>query len=291
MIETNTAQFQRFAERKACAAERAVIHRLETKVEQPIARSLSTLGSAWTSRLYDGGFHLFDPPAGLPSVTLVFVQSREGNTVTRNPQDLGGGPADQHLIYEGLSRVAADAVLAGAATVGSEAFFSVWHPELVSLRRDLSRSRHPAQIVVSADGRVDVDRCLLFNVPDVPVFVLAGEACRGRCRVTLSRRPWITVVPLERDGLAGALARLRQEHRIQRISAIGGRTTASSLIDAGLVQDLLLTTTARSGGDPNTPFYVGSRPPPRDLIVRKTGTDPEYPIVVEHFALRRDPDV
>jgi len=72
---------------------------------------------------------------------------------------------------------------------------------------------------------------------------------------------------------------------------VGGRTTASSLIDAGLVQDLLLTTTARSGGDPNTPFYVGSRPPPRDLIVRKTGTDPEYPIVVEHFALRSDPAV
>jgi hypothetical protein len=37
---------------------------------------------------------------------------------------------DKHLIYEGLSRAAADAVLAGAATVrAGDIVFSVWHPE------------------------------------------------------------------------------------------------------------------------------------------------------------------
>jgi hypothetical protein len=35
-----------------------------------------------------------------------------------------------------------------------------------------------------------------------------------------------------------ALSRLRIEHGINRISAIGGRRTASSLIDAGVVEDL-----------------------------------------------------
>jgi len=47
----------------------------------------------------------------------VFVQSRDGNTGARDPSSLGGGDTDKHLIYEGLSRVASDAVVAGAETI------------------------------------------------------------------------------------------------------------------------------------------------------------------------------
>ena len=68
---------------------------------------------------------------------------------------------------------------------------------------------------------------------------------------------------------------------IRRISAIGGRTTASALIDEGLVQDLTLTTSARPGGEPDTPFYVGKTRPSLLPVVRKRGTDPQYPILVE----------
>ncbi len=73
--------------------------------------------------MFDGLFYV-SPPAGrdVPSANLVFVQSRDGNTVTRDPSVLGGGEADTHLIYEGLSRVAADAVLAGARTIPAAAW-------------------------------------------------------------------------------------------------------------------------------------------------------------------------
>jgi hypothetical protein len=47
-----------------------------------------------------------------------------------------------HLIYEGLSRVAADAVLAGAADSDRQVLFSVWRPELVALRETLGLPRH-----------------------------------------------------------------------------------------------------------------------------------------------------
>ena len=44
----------------------------------------------------------------------------------RNPQTLGGGETDKHLIYEGLARVSADAVLAGSSTVrGGRGLFRV----------------------------------------------------------------------------------------------------------------------------------------------------------------------
>jgi riboflavin biosynthesis pyrimidine reductase len=236
--------------------------------------------------MFGGDFYVSPLPASMPAVSLVFVQSRIGNTGAKNPSELGGGPTDLHLIYEGLSRVAADAVLAGATTAGgTSTFFSVWHPELVALRTHLGLARHPAQVVLSGNGRVDVENTLLFNVPDVPVFILAGEVCRERCAEAFRRRPWITILPIGVGGLAGALAALRREHGIQRISSIGGRGAASSLIDAGVVQDLYLTTTSRDAGEPNTPFYTGKRPPAFDLIVRKQGTDPDLPIVVEQLAL------
>jgi riboflavin biosynthesis pyrimidine reductase len=280
-------RFEQFAERKTRDAQRAVIQPLVTTAELPIAKELNAIANAWTQRYYDGLFHLINPPVDLPSVSLVFVQSREGNTGVDNPDELGGGATDKHLLYEGLSRVAADAVLAGAATAnGEDVFFSVWHPELVALRRELGLPRHPTQIVVSQNGRVDLDNCLLFNVPEVPVIILAGDECRNRCKQRLTSRSWIAVVPIEPAGIRAALARVRAEHGVARISAIGGRATSSSLIDAGLAQDLLLTTTARSAGEPNTPFYTGNRPPRFEVIVKKQGTDPEHPIVFEHLAVQ-----
>jgi riboflavin biosynthesis pyrimidine reductase len=282
------SRFDRFVARRTADAEHASLHSLVTTDQGPRAPALPGVGNAWTTRLYDGLFHLVDSPSDAPAISLVFVQSRDGNTAIANPADLGGGPTDQHLIYEGLTRVAADAVMAGAGTAtGKDTFFSVWHPELVAERRERGLPRHPAQIVVSARGRdLDFERCLLFNVPEVPVFVLAGTACVERCAAAVSQRPWVTAIPLEPDGLAAALVRLRRDHGIARISAIGGRTVASSLFDAGLVQDICLTTTARTAGEPNTPFYTGKHPPHLELVVRKTGTDPGYPILVEHFAIR-----
>ena len=134
------------------------------------------------------------------AMSLVFIQTKDGNTGGPNPGAFGGGATDQHLIYEGLSRVAADAVLAGAGSVHRNAFFSVWHPELVALRASLDLPRHPAQIVVSKRGRLDFD-ALLFNVPDVRVFLIAGDECiarhesaRPRAAVGSSAYVWMATI-------------------------------------------------------------------------------------------------
>ena len=84
-------------------------------------------------------------------------------------RSLGGGETDKHLIYEGLSRVAADAVLAGAETIrGGDIVLSVWHPELVALRASLGLPRHPIQIVATLRG-LELDAACMFNVPELPV--------------------------------------------------------------------------------------------------------------------------
>ena len=278
--------FPEFVEKKTRTAGEADIPPLRTIETGRCAAALKTVGNAWTRERYNGDFHLFDPPAGLPAMSLTFVQSRDGNTGADNPGELGGGPVDKHLIYEGLSRVAADAVLAGASTaVGPDVFFSVWHPELVALRRDLGLPRHPAQVVISKNGHLDFD-ALLFNVPEVPVFLVAGEPGERSCATIAAHRPWITVVRLAAGGTTGAFSRLRTSHGLSRISVVGGRSTASTLIDAGLVQDLCLTTTALETGEASTPLYTGARPPVWEVVVKKEGMGDTSPIVFEHLVLR-----
>ena len=262
----------------ACA-----VRKLITVEDQSRHFSVTSIGNAWSREYYDGPFHVFASPVDRPAISLVFVQTRDGNTGASNPEELGGGPTDKHLLYEGLSRVAADGVLAGASSVGHSVFFTIHTPQLVALRQELGLPRHPAQMVMSNDGHFDVN-AKIFMTPDVPVFLLAGDRCRARVADEFARRPWITIVPLGGD-LSATFKRLHDHHGIGRISAVGGRVTATSLVDAGLVQDIYLTTSPIDGGEPDTPWYVGERKPRLDTIVRKQEVS-AAPIVFEHLALR-----
>jgi hypothetical protein len=93
------------------------------------------------------------------------------------------------------------------------------------------------------------------------------------------------VVALDGDGLPAAIDRLRIEDGIHRMSSIGGRFTASRLVDAGLAQDLYLTTTSREGGEPGTPWYSGASPPRLDVLTAKRWEDRGAPIRFEQLAI------
>jgi riboflavin biosynthesis pyrimidine reductase len=71
---------------------------------------------------------------------------------------------------------------------------------------------------------------------------------------------------------------------IRRISCIGGRRFASSLLDAGLVDDLYLTTAPRPGGEPDTALPASALG--GETVVRKRGTGEDAGVVFEHRALR-----
>ena len=79
----------------------------------------------------------------------------------------------------------------------------------------------------------------------------------ARHESALRTRPRVRLIPVNGDDLRPAVERLRGEEGIQRVSAIGGRYTATQLVDAGLIQDIYLTTTSLEGGEPRTPWYCG----------------------------------
>jgi hypothetical protein len=138
--------------RRARAAQ-APLTPVRTIVDVSAAFALDAIGDAWSSSAFDGPFYQ-SRASGAYSIGVVFVRSREGNTGTRDPASLGGGTVDEHLIFEGLSRVAADAVVIGAGTLYRDSFFTVWRTELIELRRVLGLPRHPAQEWEGPDGAV-----------------------------------------------------------------------------------------------------------------------------------------
>ena len=270
------ARFEAFCARKEAEARAAAIDPFvpDGPVTIPGGTSCRAIGNAWSRAMFGGDFYVADPPdATLPATSLVFVQSKDRNTGAKNPSTLGGGEADKHLIYEGLSRVAADGVLAGAATVrGGDILLSTWHPEIVALRRDLGLPRHPTQIVATLKG-MPLEDGLIFNVPDVPVILITVRSCATAMREPLAARPWITPVMLPDPGaVRNAFVELRRL-AVRTVSCIGGRTLARQLIDDGLIQDLYLTTSARLGGEPNTPVYPGEISSRTILVRRGTGRD------------------
>ena len=243
---------------------------------------LAAIGNQWTRQLFDGDFYLSGVPGEIPATSLVFVQSSDGNTGARNPSSLGGGKTDKYLIYEGLSRVAADGVLSGAETIrGSQVVLSVWRPELVALRAAMRLPRHPIQIITTL-GALEFDETLMLNVPDLPVIVIAPAVWVQRMKDELARRPWIRPITLGEDELPGAFRTLRSFGG-DRISAIGGRTIARAMIEAGVVQDLYLTTSPRPGGEPNTPLTV--TPIVGRTVVKKRGTGSEQGVTFQHLVI------
>jgi riboflavin biosynthesis pyrimidine reductase len=284
-------KFEAYAARKKEAAIKALIPGYRTVEDRSANFNLARLmGNNWTRDLYDGDFYLSQVDDRHSHVlNTVFVQTLDGNTGENDPSKLGGGETDKHLIYEGLSRVAAHGVMAGANTIrGSGVLLSVWHPKLVSLRESLGLPRHPAQIIVTESGNIDLDTELMFNVPEVSVIVLTSNKGASKLRPQVSQRPWVTIGNVgETTDLPSLLRWMAREHGHERLSVIGGRTLTTGLIDSGLVRDLYLTTSNIHGGEPNTPYYTGSNHPPMDLVVRKEGLGEESGVVFEHFIIRR----
>lgn len=277
--------FASFVERKTRAAIEVETPPYVTEFAAPEGQMVG-IGNAWSASRFDGPFFVTTPiDRRGPSCSLVFVQSADGNTVAGDPTSLGGGQTDKHVVYEGLSRVAADAVLAGADTArGGRTIFSVWHPALVELRRSLRLPRHPVQIVATLKG-VDMDRGLLFNVPDIPAIVLTVSAGAAVMEKSVAERSWIRMLTMQQPGHLAQAFRTLGELDIGRLSCVGGRTLAAQLLDLDLIDDVYLTTSPRPGGEPGTPMYPRQFDAP--VIVRKRGTGEESGVLFEHFHLRR----
>jgi len=283
-----SSRFEKYCRNKTEAAIAAHLPGFAT-VEAPREPppGMVAIGNDWSRRLFDGWFYRTEPVAArqVPALSLVFVQSADGNTGADDPITLGGGETDKHLLYEGLSRVDADAVLAGAATAASaDIVFSVWHPELVRLRTGNGCSRHPAQLIVTESGNLPIDTALMYAEPSLRVLVITGPAGAARLAPRLSGRSWVEIIDAGQPVDLRSALRALYARGMRVISAIGGRRTADALLRAGSVAEIYLTTSGRPGGEPGTPFSSAPIPPHR-VLVEKRGLGEESGVRFQHLLL------
>jgi len=280
-----SVRFDQYRRARESAAAAAVLPPYRTVAVDVQLGDFHAIGNEWSRRLFDGNFYRTSSKEDIPVINLVFVESRDGNTGADDPSTLGGGDTDKHLIYEGLSRVDADAVLSGATTARSdELVFSVWHPEMVALRRQLGRRRHPAQVIVCSRSAPRIETALMFQEPEIPVFLVTSSDAASSLRLRVATRPWIQVIDGGQPLSMRAAMRELTKRGIETVSAIGGRTAARALLREGVVDDLYLTTSAKEGGEPNTPLL--EKPIDGPAVVIKEGTGPEEGVRFVHYALR-----
>jgi riboflavin biosynthesis pyrimidine reductase len=280
-----TLRFLDYCRARERAATAAVLPPYRTITVDLHLGHFHAIGNAWSRALFDGDFYRASRKVDIPVTNLVFVESRDGNTGADDPSTLGGGDTDKHLIYEGLSRVDADAVLAGATTARSEEMvFSVWHPELVKLRLERGHRRHPAQVVVISRSSLHFETALMFQEPELPVFLVTTSDAATSLRLQVATRPWIAVIDGGQPLSMRTTLRELKARGIETVSAIGGRRTARQLLRERLVHDLYLTTSAKSAGEPNTPLLESPLKAP--AIVVKEGTGTEQGVRFVHYALR-----
>ena len=97
----------------------------------------------------------------------------------------------------------------------------------------------PAQVIVSSRSAARIETALMFQEPEIPVFLVHDIGCR------LVAAPAGGDAPLDSGDRRRAAASMRTALRelrsrgIETVSAIGGRTTARALLHEGLVHDCI----------------------------------------------------
>lgn len=280
-----SSRFREYCERKEAAALSAVLTSLTTVAQDTAGADLIPIGSDWTRGLFDGEFYRSGRSYGdqLPALSLFVGRSRSGHLVAGRELLRRVGETSRHLIHEGLSRVDADAVLGSiSATSDRDIVFSVWHPELVALRRTLGLNRHPAQVIVTSSGELPYDDCLLFQESTLRVIVVTTSGVAPALSDRLRDRPWVEVIDAgEPLSLLTTLLQLRARG-LRVISAVGGSRTTSALLRGSLVTDLYVIKTPDAFDPANDQFYAG---PPflRRRLLAKAGCDSNDDICFEHL--------
>jgi riboflavin biosynthesis pyrimidine reductase len=156
-------------------------------------------------------------------------------TVNGRSQPISGA-ADWYLF--GLQRALADVIVVGAGTARTEGYGpGRARPEFADLRQRAGQPSTPTLALVTRRGVLDPDADYLGG-PARPV-VLSCES--GRARVgSISDRADLIVVGSDDVDLPAAMVELEQRgHR--RILSEGGPHLLGSLLDAGLVDEMVTT--------------------------------------------------
>ena len=188
------------------------------------------------------------PRADRPYLALNFASTADGRIAIGGRSGPIGNDADRELFHELRAQV--DAVMVGAATVGTERYGRlVRDPDRRERRRAAGLEPDPLAVVVSARLSLEPDVPLLQD-PDSRVVIVTEserelEGVRARVEYLRPADAPPTASELrERTAmltLAPALRALRERYDIRTVLCEGGSVLAGSLLREHLVDELFLS--------------------------------------------------
>ncbi len=180
-------------------------------------------------------------PEQRPYVAVNMVATVDGRATVSGRTAPISSIADRQLFHALRTRV--DAVMVGAGTIRTERYGRlVRDAARREQRRAAGLAPDPLAIVVS--GRLDLpaDVPLLQDPEQRVAIITASDDVIEGCAAPVE---YLRSSPVD---LAGALARLRAEHGVRSILCEGGPHLNGSLLAAGLIDELFLTTAPTIAG-------------------------------------------
>lgn len=167
---------------------------------------------------------------GRPFVTLKLATTLDGHiaTTTGDSQWITG-PQSRRLVH--AMRARHDAVMVGAGTVRAD------DPMLDV--RDMGAVRQPVRVVISSDLNLPIDGKLARTAKDQPVWLCHSAPADARGWTSLGARSFPSRAKGNTVDLNDAMGQLAAAG-LTRIFCEGGGQLAASLMQAGLVDELVL---------------------------------------------------
>jgi diaminohydroxyphosphoribosylaminopyrimidine deaminase/5-amino-6-(5-phosphoribosylamino)uracil reductase len=150
-------------------------------------------------------------------------------------------------------RATSDGILVGVGT-------ALVDDPLLTCRLPGLAGRSPVRIVLDTHGRLPVDSALVRSAHEVPLWVIAGGVADPR-RLSELEATGTTVIaaPLTAEGridLGTALVALA-ERGLTTLLVEGGPRVATGLLEAGLVDEILLVRAPDPIGGDGVPAFIG----------------------------------
>lgn len=201
-------------------------------------------------------------------VVLGMVGSLDGAATVDGRSGALGGQGD--LAGFRALRTLADVVLVGAGTVRAEDYGPA-RPRAVERRRARGQGDAPRIAVVTGSGELDPDARLFADPdagPDARALVVTTTTGATTARQRLGDRAEVVAAGDGRVDLARALD-LLAERGLRRVAAEGGPGLNAQLLQAGLVDELLLTLAPSLVGDAGPSIVAGALDAPVDLVLHE----------------------
>lgn len=180
-------------------------------------------------------------PPDRPYVAVNMVATADGRaSVAGRTAPISSAP-DRQLFHALRTRV--DAVMVGAGTVRTERYGRIVpDTERREQRRLAGLEPDAFAVIVSASLNVPVDLPLLRDEASRVVVITASDGVLDGCAAHVE---YLRSAPVD---LPSALARLREDFGVRSILCEGGPHLNASLLAAGLIDELFLTTVPKLAG-------------------------------------------